>query len=57
MDATLGSEGRSFSAVIKEAEEKLEMSRRTATRYLERLKDSGIVAQGGGLYWVKGANS
>jgi len=46
----LGDKAKGFSTIIKEAEEKLGMSRRTVARYLARLTEAGVVAQSGGLY-------
>jgi hypothetical protein len=56
-EAVLGDKARGFSTIIKEAEERLGMSRRTVTRYLARLTEAGVIAQSGGLYWVSSKTS
>jgi hypothetical protein len=53
VERVIGDKAMSFTNIIKEAENALEMSRRTAMRYLERLTSVGIITQGGGLYWAK----
>ena len=40
-----------FGKIMENAKEKLEMSRSTAARYLQRLVEAGVIASGGGLYW------
>ena len=52
VDAVMSTEGKPFTKIVQEAESTLNMSRRTATRYLERLSQAGIIRTGGGLYWV-----
>jgi len=52
VEATLG-QPRNFTNVIREAEVKLNMSRRTAMNYLKRLTDAGVVRFSSGLYWAK----
>ncbi len=54
IEGVLSTEGRSFSRIIDDACSKFEMSRRTATRYLERLTSAGLVRHASGLYWTKG---
>jgi hypothetical protein len=54
LEAAVGRDGKTFSRIVEDACTRLEMSRRTATRYLERLTDAGILRQAGGLYWTKG---
>ena len=50
--AAVGIEGRTFSKVMEAAKAELTMSRRTASRYLERLVQAGLVTSSGGLYWA-----
>jgi hypothetical protein len=57
LEHAVGDKGKSFSVVIKDASEKLKMSRRTAMNYLNRLKEAGFVVQSGGLYWRKGSEA
>jgi hypothetical protein len=52
VEAVLGSEGRTFNRVIEEAKGQLDMSRRTAMRYLARLTEAGIITHSSGLYWA-----
>lgn len=49
----LGNKAKSFTAIIKDAETALKMSRRTAMTYLKRLTDSGLIVQSSGIYWAK----
>jgi DNA-binding transcriptional ArsR family regulator len=53
VEAVLADKAKSFTAIIKDADTDLKMSRRTAMNYLKRLTDSGLLAQSGGLYWAK----
>lgn len=55
LNQAVGSEGRAFSAIIEAANTKLGMSRTSAKRYLNRLKDAGVVRGSGGLYWTPGS--
>jgi hypothetical protein len=57
LDAAVSTDGKTFSRIIDDACNKLSMSRRTATRYLERLTAAGLVQHSGGLYWMKGQAS
>ena len=43
---------KAFSTIVRDAEERLAMSRRTTARYLTRLTEAGVITQSGGLYWV-----
>lgn len=52
VEAVIGTEGRTFTKIIAVAKTELEMSRRTATRYLERLCEAGILTTSSGLYWT-----
>ena len=52
LEAVLGDKPKSFSAVIDTAASQLEMSRATAKRYLNRLKESGVICCSGGIYWA-----
>ena len=51
--AILDESAKSFSAIIKEANTHLKMSRRTTMNYLKRLVDNGIIVHSSGLYWKK----
>lgn len=53
--AVLGDQSRSFTAIIKEAAANLKMSRMTASRYLSRLTEAGVIVQSSGLYWARGS--
>ncbi len=55
VEQIVGTKGKSFTSIVKDAAENLKMSRRTATRYLERLTETGTIVQGGGFYWMKGS--
>lgn len=52
LDQAVGTQGRSYTAIIDTATRTLGMSRSSAKRYLNRLKDTGIVRESGGLYWL-----
>ena len=52
VEAALGDKPKSFSAVIDTAASQLDISRATAKRYLNRLKESGLICCSGGLYWA-----
>jgi hypothetical protein len=52
-EAVLGDKPKGFSAIIKEAESALGMSRRTAMAYLKRFCEAGVVVHAGGLYWLR----
>jgi hypothetical protein len=56
VEALLGTEPRIFSNVIEEAQEKLGMSRSTASRYLNRLSKTGVITTAGGFYWIAEKN-
>lgn len=51
VDAVLGNGGLAFRKIIEEASLRLEMSRSTAARYLQRLVAAGVITSSGGLYW------
>lgn len=52
MEKAIGTNGRTFTKVIESAKADLEMSRRTAMRYIARLTEAGIITTAGGLYWA-----
>jgi hypothetical protein len=52
MDEALSTEPQSTSAISEKAQE-LGLSRRTTERYLQRLKDAGVIGCEYGLYWRK----
>lgn len=51
MEAVLTTELKSLKEVVKDAEAKLNMARRSVIRYLNRLTDAGVVRTSGGMYW------
>jgi DNA-binding transcriptional ArsR family regulator len=51
MVAVITDEGKSFTRIIKDAKESLDVSRNTAGRALKRLETAGLVTHSGGLYW------
>jgi hypothetical protein len=57
VEAVLGDKPKGFGAIVKDAEDALQMSRRTVARYLSRLTEAGVVARSGGLYWASGARN
>ena len=52
MEAVLGDEGKTFTRIVNEAENALQMSRRTTAIYLKRLTEKGLIRTSGGLYWA-----
>jgi hypothetical protein len=52
VEKVFGKDSRNFSRVIEEAQARLDMSPATAKRYLNRLKEAGMIAHSGGLYWA-----
>jgi hypothetical protein len=50
-DTVLTNEGKSFTRIIDDAKELLDMSRATASRFLQRGVASGVIQTAGGLYW------
>jgi len=52
VERAIGSDGRAFTRIIEAASAELDMSRRTAMRYLSRLTEAKIVTNSGGLYWA-----
>ena len=52
VDEALSNEPQSTSAISEKAEQ-LGLSRRTTERYLQRLKDAGVIGCEYGLYWRK----
>ena len=52
-EVAVGSAGKAFGTVLRDAAQELQMSTRTAARYLARLTKAGLLTQSGGLYWVK----
>ena len=52
VEATITSEGKTFSRIVTDAESALKMSRRTTAVYLKRLADKGLITFSGGLYWL-----
>ena len=57
IEQALGDKPKSFTLIVKDAEASLNMSRRTAMNYLNRLKEAGLVVQSGSLYWSKGTEN
>ncbi len=51
MDAVITDEGKTFTKIMQEAKNSLEMSQSTAQRALKRLETVGLVRNSGGLYW------
>jgi hypothetical protein len=54
LDAVISTEGRPFGRIMSEAKELLDMSRATASRFLQRGVESGLIHSSGGLYWKNG---
>ena len=54
LDAVITDSPKNFSATVKQAENALKMSNRSAKRYLNRLVAAGLVQSAGGLYWRMG---
>jgi hypothetical protein len=52
VDAVITDEGKTFTRIVTEAENTLQMSRRTTAVYLKRLTDKGLIRASGGLYWA-----
>jgi hypothetical protein len=51
-EAVLTEEAKPWKEVIRDAELKLEMSRRSVARYLDRGVEAGTIRTSAGLYWV-----
>ncbi len=52
VEAVLGTEPRNYKSVITRARDALQMSEATTNRYLNRLKEAGLICHSGGLYWA-----
>jgi hypothetical protein len=50
--AAMTQEGKTFTKIVTEAKNTLNMSQRTAATYLKRLTENGLIKTAGGLYWV-----
>ena len=53
MDAVITDDGKTFTKIMAEAKNSLNMSTSTAKRALNRLISAGLVINSGGLYWAK----
>ncbi len=53
MEATISEDGKTFTKIVAEAKNALNMSTSTAKRALNRLISAGLVQNSGGLYWAK----
>lgn len=53
IEKAVGSTPKDFATIIQTAATKLKMPRSTAARYLNRLKEAGLVVCSGGMYWAK----
>jgi hypothetical protein len=53
MEKAVGKTPKDFGGIIRDAARELDMPRSTAARYLSRLKEAGLIACSGGLYWIK----
>jgi len=51
VDGLITEEGKTFTKIVTEAQNDLNMSRRTAAKYLNRLTEAGLIRSSGGLYW------
>ena len=56
LDAVISTEGRPFGRIMSEAKEVLDMSRATASRFLQRGVGAGLIHSAGGLYWKDGGS-
>jgi hypothetical protein len=54
VEAVITSEGKTFGRIVAEAKEVLDMSRATASRFLQRGVSCGVIRSAGGLYWKNG---
>lgn len=50
--AVITQEGKSFSRIVEETKNELNMGRSTTAVYLKRLTDKGLIRCSGGLYWL-----
>jgi hypothetical protein len=55
MDAVMTDEGKTFTRIVTEAKNTLNMSRSTAQRFLNRLTAAELIRSSGGLYWIEGS--
>jgi hypothetical protein len=55
MDAVMTDEGKTFTRIVSEAKNTLNMSRSTAQRFLNRLTAAELIRSSGGLYWIEGS--
>lgn len=51
IESVLGTDSLNYKSVIERAKAQLTMSEASTNRYLSRLKASGHICHGGGLYW------
>ena len=49
----VGTTPKDFAGVVRDAQARLKMPRSTAGRYLNRLKEAGLIVSSGGMYWAK----
>ena len=52
VDAVITDEGKTFTKIMQEAKNTLNMSPRTGATYLKRLTEKGLIKTSGGLYWA-----
>jgi len=55
VEAVMTDEGKTFTRIVTEAKNTLNMSRSTAQRFLNRLTQAGLIRFSGGLYWTEGS--
>ena len=55
VDAVMTEEGKTFTRIVADAKNTLNMSRSTCQRALNRLTQAGLIKCSGGLYWVEGS--
>ncbi|MGC3956645.1 MAG: AAA family ATPase [Verrucomicrobiota bacterium] len=55
VDAVLSEEGKTFTRIVADAKNTLNMSRSTCQRALNRLTQAGLIKCSAGLYWVEGS--
>lgn len=55
VDAVMTEEGKSFTRIVADAKNLVNMSRSTCQRMLNRLTERDLIKSSGGLYWVEGS--
>ena len=55
MDAVITNEGKTFTRIVTDAQNTLNMSRSTTQRFLNRLSQAELIRSAGGLYWAEGS--